>query len=123
MRLWALSTGELSATLAGHRGAVTALRFARDGALLASGSRDTDIVVWDVASEAGLFRLRGHRGEVTDLAFLKGGAVSAAGAGAVGGGDGGGHGRNALVSCSKDGTTRVWDLDTQHCSQTVVGGR
>ena len=33
-------------------------------ALLASGSRDTDVVVWDVAAEAGLFRLRGHRDQV-----------------------------------------------------------
>lgn len=26
--------------------------------------------VWDVAAEAGLYRLRGHRGQVTDLAFI-----------------------------------------------------
>ena len=32
--------------------------------MLASGSRDTDIVVWDVANERGLFRLRGHLGVV-----------------------------------------------------------
>lgn len=44
---------------------VTALRFSRNGALLASGSKDTDIVVWDVAGEAGLYRLRGHRDQVT----------------------------------------------------------
>ncbi len=43
---------------------VTALRFSRNGALLASGSKDTDIVVWDVAGEAGLYRLRGHRDQV-----------------------------------------------------------
>lgn len=28
---------------------------------------------------------------------------------------------NALVTCSKDSAVRVWDLETQHCSQTVVG--
>ena len=30
---------------------------------------------------------------------------------------------NKLISCSKDSHIRVWDLDTQHCSQTLVGYR
>lgn len=59
------------ATLAGHRSAVSALRFSADGSVLASGGRDTDVVLWDVAGEAGICRLRGHVGEVTDLAFLE----------------------------------------------------
>lgn len=49
------------------QGAVTALTYSKDGALLASGSQDTDVVVWDVAGETGLFRLRGHLDQVTDL--------------------------------------------------------
>lgn len=48
-------------------GAVTALRFSRDGALLASGSADTTLVVWDVVAEAGLCRFKGHKDAVTDL--------------------------------------------------------
>ena len=40
--------------------AVTALRFNASGALLASGAKDTDVILWDVVGEAGLFRLRGH---------------------------------------------------------------
>ena len=28
---------------------------------------------------------------------------------------------NRLISCSKDGLVKVWDLATQHCSQTVTG--
>ena len=46
---------------------MTALRFNRSGALLASGSQDTDVIVWDVVAEAGLFRLRAHTGQITDL--------------------------------------------------------
>ena len=57
----------MQVTLAGHRGAVTALRYNRAGALLASGAQDTDIIVWDVVAEAGLFRLRAHTGQVTDM--------------------------------------------------------
>lgn len=30
---------------------------------------------------------------------------------------------NRLVSCSKDTFVKVWDLDTQHCIQTLVGHR
>ena len=30
---------------------------------------------------------------------------------------------NKLISCSKDSHVRVWDLDTQHCSQTLIGYR
>ena len=30
---------------------------------------------------------------------------------------------NKLISCSKDSHVRVWNLDTQHCSQTLVGYR
>ena len=28
---------------------------------------------------------------------------------------------NALVTCSKDGYVRAWDLTTQHCCQIVLG--
>lgn len=54
-------------TLTGHKGAVTALRYSASGAQLASGAQDTDVILWDVVAEAGLFRLRGHTSEVTDL--------------------------------------------------------
>ena len=52
----------------------TALRspaspFSADGQLLASGSHDTDIIVWDCVAESGMFPAaraqgRGHRGRV-----------------------------------------------------------
>jgi len=40
-----------------------------------------------------------------------------------GGGGGSGVGVSGgvrLVTCSKDSTVRVWDLDTQHCAQTIA---
>ena len=33
--------------------------------MLASGSRDTDVIVWDVVGETGIFRLRGHHNQVS----------------------------------------------------------
>lgn len=38
--------------------------------MLASGSKDCDIILWDAVSEAGLFRLQGHRDQVLLLLFL-----------------------------------------------------
>lgn len=116
--LFSLKTGATAVTLHGHRSAVTAGRYHSSGALLASGSADTDIVVWDAVAESGLYRLRGHRDGVTDVVFLEGDKM--------GGGGGGGSCsrlRNGLASCSKDTLVKLWDLDTQSCVQTVVGHR
>jgi len=101
VRLWDWGTGACDAALAGHSGPVTALAWGPpEGGLLASGGADTDVVVWDASAEAGLFRLRGHVGQVTGLAFLRGG--------------------RGLVSASKDGHVRVWDLAARACVQTLV---
>ena len=67
VRLWNLQSGTCDVTLNGHKGQVTALKYNQQGGLLASGAQDTDIIVWDVAAESGLYRLRGHQDQVTDL--------------------------------------------------------
>lgn len=38
------------------KNAITALSFDESGTCFASGSRDTDIILWDVVEEAGLYR-------------------------------------------------------------------
>ena len=67
VRLWNVQSGTCDVTLSGHKGQVTALRYNQQGGLLASGAQDTDIIVWDIAAESGLYRLRGHQDQVTDL--------------------------------------------------------
>lgn len=64
IRIWDCERGTCETTLNGHKGATTILRFNKTGSLLASGSKDNDIVLWDVIGEVGLFRLRGHRDQV-----------------------------------------------------------
>ena len=64
VRIWDSEKGTCETTLNGHRSAVTILRYNKLGALLASGSKDCDIIIWDVIGETGLFRLRGHRDQV-----------------------------------------------------------
>lgn len=43
---------------------MTALRFNKLGSMIASGSKDNDVILWDVVGETSLFRLRGHRDQV-----------------------------------------------------------
>lgn len=64
MRIWDIVRGTCETTLVGHKSATTALRCNRSGSLLASGSKDTEIIVWDVVGEAGLYSLRGHKDQV-----------------------------------------------------------
>lgn len=56
VRLWEIATATTVATFTGHKRAVTCLRFESEGALLVSGSKDTDVVVWDTVSQTGLYR-------------------------------------------------------------------
>ena len=56
IRLWSASAHSVVATFNGHKKAITALAFDQAGARLASGSQDTDVILWDVIGEAGLFR-------------------------------------------------------------------
>jgi U3 small nucleolar RNA-associated protein 12 len=56
IRLWSAATGTVITTFNGHKKSVTALAFDEQGTRLASGSQDTDLIVWDVVAEAGIFR-------------------------------------------------------------------
>lgn len=73
------------------------------GQLLCSGSRDGKLVVWDTIEQRGLFRLQGHKGEITQCRFLCNTLY--------------------LLSSSKDTLMKLWDLETQHCTQTLVHHR
>ncbi|KAF9132594.1 hypothetical protein BGW39_011772, partial [Mortierella sp. 14UC] len=48
IRLWDTRTGNLTATLTGHSGFISALSYSPDGATIASGSGDKTMRLWDV---------------------------------------------------------------------------
>ncbi len=56
IRLWDVASNSVVSTFNGHKRAITALAFDDTGTRLASGSQDTDLILWDVIGEAGLFR-------------------------------------------------------------------
>lgn len=102
IRIWSRAQGAVTVVFDGHRRAITALAFDTAGQRLASASQDTELVVWDIAAETGLFRLRGHRDQVTTLAFA---------------------GPDHLLSAGKDTLLKLWHLPTRHCIDTAVAHR
>jgi U3 small nucleolar RNA-associated protein 12 len=85
----------------GHRGSVNALAFGENSGLVASGGRDTEIVLWDMVGDSAVCRFVGHKSEITCLSFLPGND-------------------DFVVSGSKDGTVKVWSVKLQICVQTVT---
>jgi WD40 repeat protein len=79
--------------LEGHRAAVLVVEFSSlDGELLATGSADDTVMLWNTASGERLSTLTGHKGSVCGLAFTKDGS--------------------SLVSGGKDSAIIFWDLAT-----------
>ena len=97
IRVW--EDYELKVVFSGHRSAVTAFAFDSGNERLASGGRDSDIVVWDLVALAGLFRLKGHSHGITTLHFI---------------------GYSLVVSGARDSLLKVWELKTQLCVHTCT---
>jgi WD40 repeat protein len=76
----------------GHANAINAVAFSPDGKILASGSHDTSIKLWDVKTGIQFRSLRGHTLTVTSVVFDQFGRT--------------------LISASLDGTIRIWDIST-----------
>ena len=72
-RLWEGTSGRLLATLEGHTGPVYGVALSADGGMLATGSVDGTIRLWNPSSGACLRILRTHRRyERVDITGLTG---------------------------------------------------
>ena len=76
----------------GHTNAVLCLAFDPSGRVLASGSIDTTVILWDVPAFRPRLVLRGHTRDVRALAFSPNGS--------------------RLATTGGDGTIRLWDVAT-----------
>jgi U3 small nucleolar RNA-associated protein 12 len=122
IRLW---DGKIATTIVnfnGHRSAITVLAFDKTGVRLASGSKDTDVIVWDLVAEVGQYKLRGHKDQVTGLQFVEPepeipeedgeqAMVLDTGASASEG---------FLITTGKDALIKLWDLSSRHCIETHI---
>ncbi|KAI9885196.1 MAG: hypothetical protein M1823_002999 [Watsoniomyces obsoletus] len=122
IRLWDAKIDSVILRFNGHRSAVTTLAFDQLGVRLASGAKDTDIIVWDLVAEVGEFKLRGHKDQVTALNWLRTEKHID-----DDGDDGDRNGHVArdsqekyLITTGKDSLIKIWDLETQHCIETHV---
>ena len=84
-----------------HGGGVYSVTFAPGGALLASGSRDGTIKLWDLATSTDRATLEGHTDGVASVAFSPGGSTVASG--------------------SWDGTVKLWDVAAGTNTDTFEG--
>ena len=82
------AVGSYKETLEGHEEWALALAFSLDGNILASGSKDSTIKLWDITTGELLNTLETHSDSVRSLAFAADG--------------------NKLVSGSEDGTIKIW---------------
>ncbi|MEM5838706.1 hypothetical protein AAHH59_10320, partial [Pediococcus acidilactici] len=83
--------GKVIRTLTGHSGWVLSVTFSPDGQILASGSHDKSIKLWQLETEEALCTLTGHEESVESVAFSPDGRM--------------------LASCSQDTTIKIWQQE------------
>jgi WD40 repeat protein len=88
-------------TLEGHSDSVWTVAFSQDGQLLASGSRDRTIKLWDPITGAVKHTLEGHSDWLRAVAFSQDGQF--------------------LASGSQDKTIKLWDPITGNLKHTLEG--
>ncbi len=88
-------------TLRGHFSRVWTISFSPDGQLLASGSSDQTIRLWNARDGTCLRVLQGHTGEVTSVSFSPNGQM--------------------LASASEDASIRLWSIEHGTTLKTLQG--
>lgn len=108
IKVWDMASGSVIINFQGHKSSITIIRFDKSGTRIVSGSSDTTIILWDLVGEEGLFKLKGHKGEIRGVDFLREYEVNSD----IDSLD------TYLVSVSKEGTIKLWDLRSQQCIET-----
>jgi WD40 repeat protein len=94
-----VADGALVREFKGHRDALYSAALSPDGGILATGSYDQKIKLWDVETGRELRTLSGHNGAIFSLAFRPDGKI--------------------LASASADRTVKLWDTATGERRDTL----
>ena len=86
-------------TLSGHDAPVIVVEYSPDGSLIASGSEDATVRIWDSSDGSLVRELIGHMEIVNDLSFSPDGTI--------------------LASASNDGSIRFWEVDGGNLIRTI----
>lgn len=97
IKVWDLSTNSVIIKFQGHKSSISCLEFDTNGTSLISGSNDTTLIIWDLISESGLIKFKGHKNAITSIYY---------------------YDENYLISTSKDGLIKIWDLKINQCIET-----
>ncbi|KAL6232277.1 nuclear distribution protein nudF [Aspergillus navahoensis] len=103
IKIWDWELGEIERTLKGHIRGVSGLDYGgqKGNTLLASCSSDLTIKLWDPSKDyANIRTLSGHDHSVSAVRFLT-------------------SNDNHLISASRDGTLRIWDVSTGFCVKVI----
>lgn len=111
IKLWDYNSGNCLQTLSGHSSWVWSLAFhpllpnslyqGGLGGILASGSYDQTVKLWDIETGECLKTLQGHSSPVVCVAYSPDGKL--------------------LASGEFDGVIKMWDAETGNCCQTIKG--
>ncbi|KZW03085.1 WD40 repeat-like protein [Exidia glandulosa HHB12029] len=103
--VWDLQPCKSIAALVGHTASVTCIAFspaASEGSLIATGSVDQTIIIWDGTTYRRMITLNQHEERVVAVAFAPDG--------------------DRLASASWDNSVRVWCISSQTCIATLTHG-
>ncbi|XP_062380839.1 WD repeat-containing protein 88-like [Sardina pilchardus] len=110
LQLWDLATGTFRSHAAHththrltHDGCVSSCMFSNDASLLVSGAYDRTVAVWDMKAICKLLLLKGHTDWVMDVAISED--------------------KKWVVSCSKDKTVRMWNIERAEEIPAVIETR
>jgi len=106
VQLWNLNKGRWMSTLTGHAEGVEAVAFSPDGEFLATGSRDKTVRLWDWSAGKSICTLADHGDWVRSTVFATPPSPPLVRGGV-------GEGSLILATGSRDGTAKLWRVDTE----------